>query len=187
MEVEKIKAAIMSPKLLLSSEIPSDDVSKFYRISFLWCAFAIFNWRLGAAVAMNRNFRFFIFDFMLSMSVFLCFLIFYIPVVHLFSENHGYGSKRFISYLNFSTTLWITLLPLALISAALGRTASFLLFQILSLSSVFYIYFILISGMSAYYQKTKLKSFFILILPLILFSVFFLIVLILIAGMIFPT
>lgn len=178
-----LKEILISPKLLFS-ENNRENIAQIFRFSFVYSAFAILNWRLGAAISLNKSFGFFAFDFLLHLVLFWAILFFYLPTIHLLSETPGSMLKSFVAYSNFSTTAWFFLLPVSLIFKFLAPQKALILFYVFSLPAALYVYLSIISGISVNYHKSKVFAFLISLAPTVGFLIFVALEIIAAAGII---
>jgi hypothetical protein len=93
-------------------------------VSFAVAAAAIFNWRLGIAMASSVRTAVFAADFVLSMIMYAGFLVFWTPVMHLLAEKTSAGARLLLRETNIAAAALALYLPVGLITRAVSATAA---------------------------------------------------------------
>lgn len=93
-------------------------------ISCAVAAAAVFNWRLGAAMASSGRTAVFAADFVLSMVMYTGFLIFWTPVMHLLAEKTTVGARILLRETNIAAAALALYLPVGLITRAVSAPAA---------------------------------------------------------------
>ena len=93
-------------------------------ISFAVAATAIFNWRLGLAMASSSRASLFIADFILSVIIYAGFLVFWTPVIHLLGEKTASGARILLRETNIAAAALALYLPVGLLTRAASAPAA---------------------------------------------------------------
>ncbi|MDI6757990.1 MAG: hypothetical protein QME32_08240 [Endomicrobiia bacterium] len=94
-----------------------------FGFSCLIAAFSIFNWRLGLSVAETSRAGMFAADIAVSVVLYVGFLVFWTPLIHLFAERDSAGARALIRESNIATAALALALPMGLLFRALSMRA----------------------------------------------------------------